>query len=150
MKYFTLHELTKSATADRKGIDNTPTSVVKANLTALVANILDPLREAFGAPVIVSSGYRSARLNRAVGGSKRSQHLKGQAADIRTVSDTLKDNRQLFDLIRALHLPFDQLIWEFGDDRGPNWIHVSFAPGGRRQVLRSYSEDGKTVYKAIK
>lgn len=131
MKYFTIRELTASATAARKGIDNTPDNVVRANLTSLVANVLDPLREAYGKPIIVTSGYRCPKLNKAVGGAAKSQHMKGQAADIRTVSDTVEDNRALFNLIIKLRLPFDQLI----DEYGYNWIHVSYAPANRRQVL---------------
>ena len=132
MKYFTMNELTHSATAIRKGIDNTPDGTVKANLTALVANILDPLREAWGKPIIVTSGYRCAKLNRAVGGAARSQHCKGQAADIRTTTDYPEDNKKLFDLIIKLGLPFDQLI----DEYGYNWVHVSYTQGvNRKQIL---------------
>lgn len=132
MKYFTIQELTASATARRKGIDNTPDATATAALTALVANVLDPLREAWGRPIVVTSGYRSAKLNRAVGGAARSQHCRGEAADIRTLSDRRWENRQLFDLIQKLKLPYDQLIDEYDYD----WIHVSFADGkNRRQVL---------------
>lgn len=132
MKYFTLNELTASSTAKRKGIDNTPDATVRANLTALVANILDPLREAYGKPIVVSSGYRSPKLNRAVGGAAKSQHVTGQAADIHTLSDTPADNKKLFDLILSLKLPFDQLINEYNF----NWVHVSYSPRNRRQVLK--------------
>ena len=132
MKYFTLNELTASTTAKRKGIDNTPDATVKANLTALVANILDPLREAYGKPIVVSSGYRCPKLNRAVGGAAKSQHVTGQAADIHTLSDTPADNKKLFDLILSLKLPFDQLINEYNF----NWVHVSYSPRNRRQILK--------------
>lgn len=131
MKYFTIEELTKSPTAKRKGIDNTPNAEVKKNLTALVDNILDPLREAWGAPIIVTSGYRCGKLNRAIGGAKASQHMKGQAADIRTVSDKPADNKKLFELIQKLKLPYDQLI----DEYGYNWVHVSYSSRHRRQIL---------------
>lgn len=132
MKYFTIQELTASATAKRKGIDNTPDAVATANLTALVANVLDPLREAWGKPIVVTSGYRCAKLNRAVGGAARSQHCTGEAADIRTLSDRAWENRQLFDLIRKLKLPFDQLIDEYNYD----WVHVSYRAGrNRKEVL---------------
>lgn len=131
MKHFTIHELTKSATADRRKIDNTPNAAVIANLTALVDKILDPLREAWGAPIIVTSGYRCPRLNAAVGGVKTSQHKLGQAADIRTVSDKPADNKRLFDLIVKLGLPYDQLI----DEYGYNWVHVSYSSRNRRQIL---------------
>ena len=132
MKYFTIAELTKSSTAKRKGIDNTPTESVKKNLTLLVEKILDPLREAWGAPIIVSSGYRCPKLNRAVGGATASQHMLGQAADIHTVSDKPEDNKKLFELIKSLKLPFDQLINEYGY----NWVHVSYGPRNRRQILK--------------
>lgn len=131
MKYFTIPELTKSATASRRKIDNTPSAAVIANLTALVDNILDPLREAWGAPIIVTSGYRCVRLNAAVGGVKTSQHTLGQAADIRTVSDKPADNKRLFDLIVKLGLHYDQLI----DEYGYNWVHVSYSSRNRRQIL---------------
>ena len=132
MKYFTMAELTASATARRKGIENTPDMQAKANLTALVSNVLDPLRELYGKPIVVTSGYRSVKLNRAVGGAARSQHCKGEAADIRCVSDSRAENKRLFDLIVASGLPFDQLIDEYGYD----WVHVSFKDGAnRRQIL---------------
>lgn len=131
MKYFTIEELTKSPTAKRRGIDNTPNESVKKNLNLLVDKILDPLREAWGAPIIVTSGYRCGKLNRAVGGATGSQHMYGQAADIRTVSDKPADNKKLFDLIQKLKLPYDQLI----DEYGFNWVHVSYGPKNRRQIL---------------
>ena len=131
MKYFTFRELTHSNTADAKGIDNTPSSAIKVALKMLVDNVLDPLREAWGAPIIVTSGYRCPRLNQVVGGAKSSQHMKGEAADIRTLSDKPEDNKRLFLLIIKLGLPFDQLI----DERNYNWIHVSYGPLNRRQVL---------------
>ena len=132
MKYFTIQELTISNTAQRKSIDNTPDQKAAAALTALVANVLDPLREAWGRPIAVNSGYRCPKLNRAVGGVARSQHTKGEAADIRTLSNRRWENEQLFKLIVQLKLPFDQLI----DEHGYSWIHVSYAEGrNRRQVL---------------
>lgn len=144
-KYFTLYEMTASATAKRKGINNTPNETVKRNLLLLVKNVLDPLREAWGAPIIVTSGYRSVRLNAAVGGARSSQHVTGQAADIRTVSDRPEDNRKLRDLLIKLNLPFDQLIDEFGCD----WIHVSFNESGNRgQQLSAKRVKGITVYSA--
>ena len=132
MKYFTLYELTNSHVATRKGIDNTPSDKVAANLTALVDNVLDPLRKAYGKPIVVTSGYRCAELNKLVGGAAKSQHVYGQAADIRSVSDSPRDNKALFDLIIKLHLPFDQLI----DEYGYNWVHVSYSSvHNRKQVL---------------
>ena len=129
MKYFTINELTKSATATSKGIDNTPTRDVVGNLTALVDKVLDPLREAYGKPIKVNSGYRCPKLNKAVGGSATSQHVLGQAADI--TGGSKAENKKLFDLVKSLKLPFDQLIWE----NGGVWVHVSCSPRNRRQVL---------------
>ena len=131
MKHFTINEMTRSATAKRYGIDNTPSPEVAHNIRNLVEKILDPLREAWGQPIIVSSGYRCGRLNKIVKGSPSSQHLLGQAADIHTVTDTPEDNKRLFDLILRLKLPFDQLI----DEYGYNWIHVSYGPRNRRNIL---------------
>ena len=143
MKYFTINELTASATAKRLGISNNPTAEITAALERLVKNVLDPLREAWGAPIIVTSGYRSVKLNKAVGGAKTSQHCYGQAADIRTVSDLPEDNKRLRDLIVELNLPIDQLIDEYGCD----WIHVSHrASGNRGQLLSAIRKGGKTVY----
>lgn len=131
MKYFNLGELTKSATAKRLRIDNTPSENEINNLNALVDNVLDPLREAWGQPIIVSSGYRCGKLNKAVGGVPLSQHTMGQAADIHTVSDTPKENKRLYDLIRELDLPIDQCLNEYNF----NWIHVSYSPRHRRQYF---------------
>lgn len=129
MKYFTIDELCKSATAEAKGIDNTPTEEVKKNLENLVKYVLDPLREKYGKPIYVNSGYRSEALNKAVGGSKTSQHVLGMAADID--AHTTKGNQELFDLI-AKNFVFDQLI----DEKDYSWIHVSFDPKRlRNQIL---------------
>ena len=142
-KYFSLHELTKSPTAMRYGIDNKPNESVKYALLALVKNVLDPLREAWGAPIIVSSGYRCVQLNAKVGGARSSQHVYGQAVDIHTVSDKPEDNKKLRDLLIELNLPYDQLIDEFGC----NWLHVSHRTGvNRGQILSAVSKGGKTVY----
>lgn len=142
MKYFSIRELTKSATAARKGIDNSPSTQVEQNLTALIEMVLDPLREAYGKPIIVTSGYRCEKLNRAVGGAANSQHVKGEAADIRSVQDTPEENKKLFDLIVKLKLPFDQLINEYNYD----WVHVSFCLRHRRQKLKAVKKNGKTTY----
>ena len=132
MKHFTIDELCRSDTARSRGIDNTPTEDVKRNLEALVGNVLDPLREWYGKPIYVNSGYRCPALNKAVGGVANSQHLTGQAADI-DVNDRA-ENRKLMKHIED-NLDFDQLIWE----NGGAWVHVSYRPDGknRRQVLRT-------------
>lgn len=132
MKFFTIKELTKSDTAIRKGIKNIPNKQEEQNLIALVDNILDPLREAYKNPIIVTSGFRCEELNRLVGGSKTSHHRTGQAADIRTIADTPEENKKLYDLIIELDLPFDQLIDEYNFD----WVHVSYTPKNRKQVLK--------------
>lgn len=131
MKHFTMNEMTRSATARRKGINNNPSPQVAQSITALVEKILDPLREAWGQPIIVSSGYRCPKLNKLVGGGANSQHMLGEAADIHTVSDKPEDNRRLFQLIQRLNLPYDQLI----DEYGYNWIHVSYGPRNRHRIL---------------
>lgn len=130
-KYFTINELIKSSTAQRLHIDNNPMQEVKDNLNKLIDNVLDPLRELYGKPIIVNSGYRCTKLNKAIGGAKNSQHLVGQASDIRTVQNTKESNKELFDLIKNSKLPFDQLINEYDY----NWVHVSYSPRNRRQVL---------------
>lgn len=131
MKYFTIKELCKSNTAIKHGIDNTPTPEVEQNLIALIENVLDPLREAWGRPIIVNSGYRSPELNKVIGGVKTSQHMTGQAVDIQTVTDSKSDNEKLFKLAKSLDLPFDQLI----DESNYSWIHVSYSNKNRRQIL---------------
>lgn len=148
MKHFTLQEMTKSATAVRLGIDNTADALARYNLTALVENILDPLREAWGAPIIVTSGYRCPRLNKAVGGASNSQHTKGEAADIRTLSDSRADNMRLLRLLLRLGLPFDQVICEYPDAQGrPDWIHVSFSrKHNRGNKLTAVKAGSKTHY----
>lgn len=129
-KFFTVKELTKSTTAQRKGINNIPSKEQEQNLIALIENILDPLREAYGRPIIVTSGYRCPALNKAIGGAKSSQHMAGQAADIRTIEDTVAENKKLFDLVQKLKLPFDQLI----DEHNFDWVHVSYSDRNRREV----------------
>lgn len=130
MEFFTIQELTDSTVAKQRGIKNIPNKEQEQNLIALVDNILDPLRKAYGKPIIVTSGYRCEALNKAVGGAKTSQHMKGQAADIRTVQDTRAENKKLFDLIQKLKLPFDQLI----DEHNLDWVHVSYSNRHRREV----------------
>ena len=135
MTYFSIEELCRSETAEAKGIDNSPSAVVRGNLEALVSNVLDPLREAFGKPIIVNSGYRSNLLNKTLKGAKNSQHTRGEAADI--TAEDASENFSLFELIRT-ELPFDQLIWEKGTRTYPAWIHVSFKRdgGNRQQILK--------------
>lgn len=131
MKYFSFQEMERSDTAVRYAIDNTIPESLKHNVAGLVDNVLDPLREAWGRPLAVSSGYRCPALNRVVGGSATSHHMKGMAADITTGNKV--DNRRLFQLITNLKLPFTQLI----DERDFSWVHVSYDPiNVKRQVLK--------------
>ena len=147
MKYFTVNELCKSSIATKKGIVNVPSAEERANLEALIANVLDPLREAWGKPIVVNSGFRCERLNKAVGGAAGSQHKTGEAADIEAVTRDPADNRRLFELVRKLGLPFDQMINEFGYD----WVHISFSRIRRRgQVLEAKKSGGRTVYVSMK
>lgn len=130
MKYFTLKELTKSSTAQAKGLDNTPDEAAIANLNKLVDNVLDPLRELYGKPITVTSGYRSEAVNRSVNGATSSQHKLGEAADI-SVGDK-KENEKLFNLIKD-NLKYDQLI----NEKDYSWIHVSYREGKlRKQILK--------------
>lgn len=151
MKYFTIEELCKTSTK----IENVPNAVEKANLVCLVESVLDPIREKYGKPIIVTSGYRSEKVNKAVGGASTSQHLKGQAVDIVTKGN--KDNAVLFKLILDMKkqgkIVFDQLINEYPNGLGtPSWIHISYKAIGenRGQVLiASKLKGGKTVYSSI-
>lgn len=130
MKYFTMGELLRSSSAYSLGIDNTCDITSASALMALVDNVLDPLREWYGEPIYVNSGYRCKELNTAIGGAPTSQHMKGEAADI-TVGNK-DENKKLFDYIRD-NLPFDQLI----DEQDYSWVHVSFSKkGNRKQVLK--------------
>lgn len=130
-KYFTFGELCKSDVALQKRIENTPTDAETIErMQALMDECLDKVRELWGKPIGVNSGYRSAELNRAVGGAKNSQHMRGEAADITT--GTKENNRKLFDLIVASDIDFDQLI----DESDYRWLHISYtATDNRRQVL---------------
>lgn len=129
MKYFSIKEMTKSNTATAKGIDNTPDQTITDNLTKLIEAVLDPLREWYGKPIIVNSGYRCEALNKAIGGAKPSQHMLGEAADITVGSK--EENEKLFDYIKD-NLEFDQLI----NESDFSWVHVSYREGRlRKQVL---------------
>lgn len=131
MKHFTIAELSASATAQCRGIDNTPTAEAVENLTLLVENVLDPLREVFGSRILINSGYRCPALNKAVGGTTKSQHISGEAADITAGSKSA--NRRLFNLLRSLRLPVDQVI----DEHDFSWIHVSHSRARNRMMFFS-------------
>ena len=140
-KNFTLDELTISQEATRSGLQNKPTSAHTANLMGLCENILQPLRDKAMRPVVVSSGFRSPTVNRRIGGSKSSQHTKGEAADFTVPGMSVAE---VVALMRKMRLPYDQLIDEFGA-----WIHVSYSPLHRRQVLTARRVGGETVYKPL-
>lgn len=130
MRNFTIQELTASTTAESEKINNEPTPEAVKNLKLLVDRVLDPLRDAYGKPIRVNSGYRSPALNKAVKGSKTSQHVKGQAADITAESE--QENKKLFELAQKLNLPFCQLI----DEKNFSWVHISYDKNNvKRQIL---------------
>ena len=137
-KNFSLAELTVSQEAARSGLKNAPSHDQALSLIALCQNVLQPLRDRIRRPIVITSGYRSPTVNRRVGGSQNSQHCKGQAADFIVPGLEL---RNVMQLIQNMELPVDQLIFEYG-----KWIHVSYGPRHRRQVLEAKLEGGKTVY----
>jgi zinc D-Ala-D-Ala carboxypeptidase len=135
-KYFSLEELTVT----NENLDNTPGPTARKNLKELVDNLLDPLREMINEPIAVNSGFRTLAVNKAIGGALKpiSQHTKGEAADIECF-----DNAKLFQVIRE-HFQFDQLIWEKGNDRQPDWVHVSYKANGNRNQILKY-KNGKYI-----
>tara|TARA_R100000353_G_C6453111_1_gene181818 strand:+ start:201 stop:668 length:468 start_codon:yes stop_codon:yes gene_type:complete len=143
-KNFSLKEFTQSVTAIRNNVDNSPTPEHIRNIQLLVKYVLQPLREALGKPIRITSGYRSEDLNRIIKGSKRSQHMKGQAADIQFRVDGVMDNNIIWDKVIELGLPFDQMINEFDF----SWIHISYnEEHNRNSLLEAYKENGRTKYK---
>jgi zinc D-Ala-D-Ala carboxypeptidase len=147
-KSFTLNELTKSQEATRLGIDNTPNEEHILNLKLLCENVLQPIRDYYGMPVSVSSGYRSAKLCEAIGSSSKSQHTKGQAADFEIFGIANKD---LADFI-IKNLNYDQCILEFWNENEPNsgWVHCNYnSLGGRKQFLKAEKLNGRVVYTVL-
>jgi hypothetical protein len=145
-KNLSLSEVTNSNTAKRKGISNMPTPEHIENFKKLAENVFQPIRDHFGVPIKISSGYRSAALNKAIGGSSTSQHCQGEAIDI-DMDGTSITNAQVFNYIKD-NLVFDQMIWEFGTDKNPDWVHVSYESTGkqRKQILKAIRVNGKTRY----
>lgn len=145
-----LAEVIKSNTAIKYGIDNSPTEEHLENLKAIAQDVFQRVREHFGKAIYVSSGYRSEALNERIGGSSTSQHCKGEALDLDAQVYGGLTNAQLFGYIEEW-ITFDQLIWEFGSNTEPDWIHVSYKKDGsnRGQRLIAYKKDGKTKYKNI-
>ncbi len=142
-KYFTLDDLTRSATAKRLGLSNTPTPQHEASLKILAENVLDKVYDHFKRNVNITSGYRSDALNKAVKGSLTSQHSKGEAADLTGIGKV--KNSDIFNFIKD-NVDFDQLIWEFGSSTEPDWVHVSYKVLNRRQILKATKQGGKTIY----
>jgi D-alanyl-D-alanine dipeptidase len=148
-KHISYKEATASQTAVRKGIDNTPNEYQLQNMKLVAEKIFEPLREHFKRPIAINSFFRSQKLNKAIGGATGSQHTQGRAIDI---DDTLGGvtNKQMFNWIKD-NLDFDQLIWEFGNDSNPDWVHVSYVSENenRRRVLKALKKNGKTIYTII-
>ena len=148
--HITYAEAIHSQTAKRKGIDNTPNPNQIEAMKLLAEKVFEPLREWVGGPIKVNSFFRSPELNTAIGGSKTSQHCKGQAIDIDDVYG-YKTNSEMYHWIKE-NLSFDQMIWEFGTDTQPNWVHVSYVSeeNNRNRCLKAYKDDiGRTKYKTI-
>jgi len=151
-KHLSLAEVSRSETAKRKGINNTPSGEHLENFKKLAENIFEPIREHFAVPIHISSGYRSKELNAAIGGASSSQHCQGEAVDIdMDGSPSGVSNADVFKYIKD-NLTFDQLIWEFGTDKNPDWVHVSYESTGkqRKQILKAVKSGGKTSYVPFK
>ena len=138
-----------SNTAKRRGIDNTPNPTQVENMKLTADKVFEPLRKWVGGPIKVNSFFRSLELNEKIGGSKTSQHCKGQAIDIDDVYG-YKTNAEMYAWIKE-NIDFDQMIWEFGTDTQPNWVHISYVSkeDNRNRCLKAYKEDRKTKYKII-
>lgn len=151
-KYISYAEVVRSAKAAQLNIDNTPTPEHLENAKALAINVIDPVREHIGGPIYPSSFYRSVKLNTSLskgntGVSPTSQHMTGEAVDLTTKVYKVGTNKQIFDFIR-LNLDFDQLIWEYGTDAEPDWVHVSYKRNGknRKRILRALGTVKKTNF----
>ena len=147
--HITYAEAIHSNTAKRRGIDNTPSEIQVLSMKLLADKIFEPLRKFVGGPIKVNSFFRSPELNTKIGGSKTSQHCKGQAIDIDDVFG-YKTNAEMYNWIKE-NLDFDQMIWEFGTDMNPNWVHISYVSeeDNRNRCLKAYKDDRKTKYKII-
>ena len=148
-KHISDREGVYSTTATRRGIDNIPDKEHLDNMKLLAEKIFEPLRKWVGGPIRINSFYRGPELNKAIGGSSKSQHCKGQAMDIDD-NGCHKTNAEMYAWIKD-NVDFDQMIWEFGDDKNPNWVHVSYVSPeeNRNRCLKAYREDGKTKYMVI-
>ena len=148
-KHVSYKEGTYSITAKRLGLENDPTDVHLSNMKLISEKVFEPLRMHVGGPIKINSFYRGPELNKAIGGSAKSQHCHGQAMDI---DDTYghASNAEMFNYIKA-NLDYDQMIWEFGTEQNPDWVHVSYVSPdkNRNRCLKAYREDGKTKYMVI-
>ena len=131
-KHITYKEATQSPTATRLKIDNTPSAEVLANMRLVARMCFEPLREWYGKPITINSFYRSPALNRAVRGARNSDHIKGFAIDLDTPSNA--ENKKLFEWCKA-NLKFSQLIWEYGNSQGPDWVHISYNTKDLKQQI---------------
>lgn len=144
-EHISMKEALRSNTAKRLGIDNMPDNDTLVTMQITAEHIFEPLRNKFNEPIYISSFYRSPELNKAIGGSTSSQHCKGEAIDIDDVYSKAS-NADFFNYIKD-KLEFDQLIWEFGDDKNPAWVHVSYSLGkNRMRILKAIKENGRTKY----
>ena len=148
-KHISYKEGVYSITAIRKGIDNEPNEEQLSNMKLVAEKIFEPVRTHFKIPIKVNSFFRSPDLNKAIGGSTKSQHCKGQAIDIDDTYGKIK-NSDIYWWIKD-NLDFDQMIWEFGNNDNPDWVHVSYVSPdkNRNRCLKAYREDGKTKYMVI-
>ena len=143
----TYKEALHSNTAKRLGIENVPDKFTFETMQITAEHVFEPVRKHFNEPIYISSFYRCEELNKAIGGSSKSQHCKGEAIDIDDVYG-VKSNAEMYNYIKE-NLNFDQLIWEFGSSKNPDWVHVSYVSQAenRNRCLIAYKENGKTKYK---
>ena len=145
-EHLTLEEVIKSATATRLGISNIPSEEHLDNLKKLAIFVFEKIRSKFNTPIYIISGYRSKELNDAVGGATKSDHMNGMAIDIDMDGKGTITNKQIFDYVRN-NLEFSKLIWEFGDDKNPDWVHISYDENNlKNTVLKAVKVNGKTKY----
>ena len=148
-EHISYKEGVRSNTATRRGIDNTPDNKQLDNMELVADEVFEPLRAYVGGPIKINSFFRCPELNKAIGGSSKSQHCKGQAMDI---DDTFgrMTNAEMYHWIKD-YIDFDQMIWEFGNDDNPDWVHISYVSPeeNRNRCLKAYREDGKTKYMVI-
>mgnify|MGYP003154385153 FL=1 len=148
-KHISYKEGAYSNTAIRRGIDNNPDPKQLQNMKLVAEKVFEPLREHVGKPIKINSFFRCPELNKAIGGSSKSQHCNGQAMDIDDTYGNMS-NADMYEWIKE-NLDFDQMIWEFGSDENPAWVHVSYVSSAlnRNRCLKAYKDNGKTKYKVI-